>query len=252
MKGNKSIARAKAVGRLRAGQGLERLESRLMLAADVVIDEIMYHAANAATPGQAAIGEEYIEIYNKGNASANLSGWKFDHGVDYTFGGGTLAAGGYLVVAADLAKFTAKYPGVSNVVGPWTGRLSNSGEEIRLVDQNGGSVDSVTYADSGDWAARRKGIFPTQNAAGITRSGTTATVTLVNHGFNTGDVVLIAGAGQAAYNGQFTVTNYSANTFTYTVSGSPATPATGNITVTQVLDNGHAGGWGVQPRVGGA
>src|SRR5690349_16607192 len=65
MKGYKSKARAKVVGRLRAGQGMERLESRLMLAADVVIDEIMYHAANAATPGQPAIGEEYIEIYNK-------------------------------------------------------------------------------------------------------------------------------------------------------------------------------------------
>src|ERR1051325_11735081 len=231
MKGNKSIARAKAVGRLRAGQGLERLESRLMLAADVVIDEIMYHAANAATPGQAAIGEEYIEIYNKGNASANLSGWKFDHGIDYTFGGGTLGAGGYLVVAADLAKFNAKYPGVSNVVGPWTGTLSNSGEEIRLVNATGGTVDSVTYADSGDWAARRKGVFSTKSVAGITRSGTTATVNLPNHGYNTGDRIAIAGADQAEYNGQFTVTSYTPGAFTYTLSGTPATPATGNITV---------------------
>src|SRR3954468_6299795 len=96
----------------------EPLEPRLMLAADVIINEIMYHAANPATPGQPAIGEEYIEIYNKGNASANLTGWKFDHGIDYTFGGGTLAAGGYLVVAADLAKFNAKYAGVT-AVGPW-------------------------------------------------------------------------------------------------------------------------------------
>src|SRR6266700_3726450 len=50
---------------------------RPMLAADVVVDEIMYHAANPAAPGQAAIGEEYVEIYNKGNAAANLSGWHF-------------------------------------------------------------------------------------------------------------------------------------------------------------------------------
>jgi hypothetical protein len=44
-----------------------------LLAADVVIDEIMYHAASPTTPGQPAIGE-YIEIYNHGNASANQAG----------------------------------------------------------------------------------------------------------------------------------------------------------------------------------
>ena len=179
----------------------ERLEPRLLLAADVIIDEIMYHAANPATPGQPAIGEEYIELYNKGNAAANLAGWHFDRGINFTFAGGTLAVGGYVVVAADLAKFGAKYPGVSNVVGSWSGLLSNSGEEIRLVDSNGATVDSVTYADSGDWAVRRKGVYPTQNVASITRSGTTATVTVVNHGYNAGDVVQIAGATQAAYNG---------------------------------------------------
>src|SRR5947208_17102944 len=111
MKG-KSKGRAKADHRLRLRQGLERLESRLMLAADVVIDEIMYHPFSPANPGAAAEGEEYIELFNKGNAAANLSGWHIDRGIDYTFSGGTLAAGGYLVVAADLAKFGATYPSV--------------------------------------------------------------------------------------------------------------------------------------------
>ncbi|HEV8379411.1 MAG TPA: lamin tail domain-containing protein, partial [Tepidisphaeraceae bacterium] len=232
-----------------AARGVERLESRLMLAADVIINEIMYHAANPATPGQAAIGEEYIELYNKGNQSANLTGWHFDRGIDYMFGGGTLAAGAYLVVAADLTKFNAKYPGVI-AVGPWTGRLSNSGEEIRLVDNVGGTVDAVTYADEGDWAVRRKGVFSTQNVVSITRSGSTATVTLPLHGYDTGDLIQISGATQAAYNGQFTVTNYTPNTFTYTVAGSPATPATGTITASQVNDNGHAGWTWVQAADG--
>src|SRR5687768_16505303 len=123
---------------------LEALESRLMLAADVVINEIMYHPINPATPGQAAIGEEYIELYNKGDQPASLTGWRFSRGIDYTFTGGTLAPGAYLVVVADQAKFAAKYPGVSSV-GNWVGRLSNSGEEIRLVDNLGGTVDSVEY-----------------------------------------------------------------------------------------------------------
>jgi hypothetical protein len=40
----------------------------------------------------------------------------------------------------------------------------------------------------------------------------------------------ISGAGQADYNGDFAITVTGANTFTYTVANSPATPATGTIT----------------------
>src|SRR5205814_10604847 len=90
----------------------EPLERRLMLAADVVINEIMYHPFSPANPSAAAEGEEYIELFNKGNAEANFSGWHFDRGIDFTFGGGMLAAGAYLVVAAHSVSFAAKYPGV--------------------------------------------------------------------------------------------------------------------------------------------
>jgi hypothetical protein len=63
----------------------------------------------------------------------------------------------------------------------------------------------------------------------ITRASTTATVTATAHGFTSGDQVNIRGAAQTDYNGDFIVTVTDANTFTYTVSGSPATPATGTI-----------------------
>ena len=58
--------------------------------------------------------------------------------------------GDYLVVAADVAAFQAKYPGVVNVVGGWTGQLSNSGEDVELEDALGERVDLVDYADNGD------------------------------------------------------------------------------------------------------
>lgn len=67
-------------------------------------------------------------------------------------------------------------------------------------------------------------------SATITRSGSTATVTTGSaHGFNTGTNVLINGANQTEYNGFFFITVTGANTFTYTVSGTPVTPATGSI-----------------------
>lgn len=64
----------------------------------------------------------------------------------------------------------------------------------------------------------------------LTRSGTTATATANNHGFAVGRRVFVSGANEADYNGLVTIdTVPDANTFTYTVSGSPATPATGTI-----------------------
>lgn len=66
--------------------------------------------------------------------------------------------------------------------------------------------------------------------SGITRSGTTATVTTATaHGFSTGQKVVISGATQTDYNGAFTVAVSSTTQFTYTVANSPATPATGTI-----------------------
>ena len=62
----------------------------------------------------------------------------------------------------------------------------------------------------------------------ITRTGSVATVTTATaHNFNTGDVATISGATETQYNGSFLVTVTSATTFDYTVTGTPATPATG-------------------------
>lgn len=70
-----------------------------------------------------------------------------------------------------------------------------------------------------------------KSVSALTRSGQTATaVTTAAHEFETGDKVTIAGAGQSEYNGTFTVNKKDDVTFEYTVTGSPATPATGTIT----------------------
>lgn len=64
-------------------------------------------------------------------------------------------------------------------------------------------------------------------ATSITRSGSIATVTATAHGCVSNQTVTIAGAAQSEYNGAFVVTRTGPNTFTYLVSGTPATPATG-------------------------
>ena len=73
--------------------------------------------------------------------------------------------------------------------------------------------------------------IPVKDVISITRSGTTCTVTSTAHGFPTDASVTIAGAS-SGYNGEFTITSTSDDTFTYEVTGTPASPATGTITAT--------------------
>jgi len=216
---------------------LEPLESRLLLdAGQVVINEVMYHPGYGEY-GQADyvpenIAEEYVELYNRGPGAVNLQDWQFTQGVAYTFPNVSIAAGDYLVVAADVAAFLAKYPSVNpaKVVGGWTGRLSNAGQDLELEDASGQRTDFVSYADEGDWALRRPGEVTTRTVSAITRSGSTATVTTTaSHGFKTNSYVTISGAAQSQYNGVYRITVTSSTQFTYTVSGTPATPATGAI-----------------------
>lgn len=72
----------------------------------------------------------------------------------------------------------------------------------------------------------------------ITRSGGTATVTTpVAHNLLTGQSVIISGANETDYNGTFTVTVLTNVTFSYTIPGTPSTPATGTL----LFSRGNAG-----------
>lgn len=65
----------------------------------------------------------------------------------------------------------------------------------------------------------------------ITSATGVATVTTpVAHTLKDGTFMRISGANEADYNGDFAITVTGANTFTYAVSGTPVTPATGTIT----------------------
>ena len=81
----------------------------------------------------------------------------------------------------------------------------------------------------------------------ITRSGSTATVSQSAHGLGTGDKVYIQGANEAEYNGIHQITYIDTGSYSYTVSGTPDSPATGTITETDVLisdttdSNGNVG-----------
>jgi len=124
------------------------LNTNAIFEGQIVINEIMYH------PTSEQVADEWVELRNRSGSSVNLTGWRLNRAVEFVLPNVNIPAGGYLVVAANVAAFNSRYPGVANVVGGWTGRLSNSRDEVELEDASGTQVDLVVYADQGDWAVR--------------------------------------------------------------------------------------------------
>jgi hypothetical protein len=110
-----------------------------------VIHEIHYAAP------QKTVHEEFVELLNTGSSAADVSGWYFANGIDFTLPPGTsIGPGAHLVVAADLTAFRNRF-GPVPAVGPFSGRLSNDGESLVLRNALGGLEDEVDYKRGFPW-----------------------------------------------------------------------------------------------------
>jgi hypothetical protein len=127
-----------------------------ILIGDVVINELMYD------PVSGNDDDQYIELYNKGTNTINLSGWQFTAGVTFTFPPSVLlASNGYLVLARNLTNLLAKYTNLNagNTVGNYAGKLSHKGERVALAMPQSFygtntiyvEEDEVTYGTGGRW-----------------------------------------------------------------------------------------------------
>jgi hypothetical protein len=118
-----------------------------------------------------------------------------------------------------------------------TGTTTIVGVDVTVTDQSSNPIENANC------------IIIDQNPTSITsitRVGSTATVTSTNHNLVVGDEVNIIGANESEYNKIQTVTNIiDSNTFEYTVSGTPTTPATGTITFKKLFINGLTNASGV-------
>ncbi len=133
-------------------------------ASDIVINEIMY------APISLNSDDQYVELYNRGAAAVDVSGWKFTSGITFTFPKKTsIPVDGYLVVARNAARMLTNYPNLNagNLVGDFGGSLSGKGERLALampdpvVTANSEGivttnviypvVNEVTYGTGGRW-----------------------------------------------------------------------------------------------------
>ncbi len=118
----------------------------------VVFNEIHYH------PPSAEADSEWLELHNQMAVNMDISNWQLAGGAQFTFPEGTVVpGGGYLLVALNPAALTAA-TGVTNVTGPLTGRLSNSGETLELRNNNQRLMDSVKYGTDDDWPVAPDGM----------------------------------------------------------------------------------------------
>lgn len=139
-------------------------------------------------------------------------------------------------------------PTIDNVNGSTVNVVNAKVAKVTCIDSlNLAAIQNVRVlleADAG-------GDLPVAESVTITRATTVATVTHTAHGLTAGQKVTIRKADQQEYNGVFVVDSVTdANTYTYTVSGAPATPATGAITATGVLVEGLTNASGVIENTG--
>jgi hypothetical protein len=115
---------------------------------------------------------------------------------------------------------------------------------ITAQDSSGTDIESARVL----LEANTGGDLPSGESVSITRSGSTATVSHTAHAIPDGEQVVIRGANQKEYNGIHTITVIGVDSYSYTVSGAPDSPATGTIDATAVILTGTTNASGVLQR----
>jgi len=123
---------------------------------------------------------------------------------------------------------------IRNAAKPAQGSISitgNAGITIPMAQVEVSSSNGYKYLATSD-AVITQGV---RNITSIIRDGSTATVTTTTpHQLATTDTVIIAGANQSEYNITTTIIVIDDTHFSYLVSGTPISPATGTITATAI------------------
>lgn len=113
----------------------------------LVISEIMFNPPDA---WGGTNNLEYIELWNSGLVTEDLTGHKLSGDISFQFPDGTkLAPGQFLVVAKDPAAAQNFY-GIAGL-GPYTNKLSNGGGTLRLRNELGGILLEIDYDTKAPW-----------------------------------------------------------------------------------------------------
>ncbi|MCS7075043.1 MAG: lamin tail domain-containing protein, partial [Bacteroidia bacterium] len=130
---------------------------------DVIITELLPDP----DPVVGLPNQEFVEIHNRSSNLISLNGWIFSDGsTNAVLGNRLLAPGEYLILTANAN--VSLYQSFGSVLGLSSlPSLNNSGDNLKLFDNNGTIIDSVNYSitwyqdpnkDDGGWTLERIGI----------------------------------------------------------------------------------------------
>lgn len=112
----------------------------------IVISEIHY---NPSLDQGIDNNFEFVELFNNGYRTIDLSGYMFIEGLQFALPPRTVLSPGQCLV---FTKRAETYRDAPCEVQQWDrGSLSNGGETLRLLDREGVEVDSVRYDDIFPW-----------------------------------------------------------------------------------------------------
>ncbi len=132
----------------------------------VVINEINYNSPVDKDAG------DWVEIFNWGRVDLDISGWIMKDDDDiHQFAipqNTTLKSKEYLVICRNSANFILINPTVSNFTGDLDFGFGSTGDMVRLFDNTGQLVDSVSFGSESPWPVEPNGNGPTLELRGYT------------------------------------------------------------------------------------
>jgi hypothetical protein len=125
------------------------------------ITELMY---NPTAPSDDTNNDDYefIELKNIGNDILDLTHVSFADGIVFDFNDSTtthIEHGQFVLVVSNIAAFESRYGHTLSpiIAGEYSGRFSNGGEHVALVDYWDGTIADFEYDDEGSWPALADG-----------------------------------------------------------------------------------------------
>ena len=125
---------------------------------DLLISELHYHPSDPS-PGELTTDPtfkssdfEFIEVLNFSQKTLNLSGLTITGEVRYSFlenNNKSLNPGERVLLVRNAKAFTARYGANISIGGVYSGKLSNSGGRLKIVDQSDKLILELNYQD--DW-----------------------------------------------------------------------------------------------------
>ena len=151
------------------------------------------------------------------------SGYTQPPQVKITGGGGTGATATATISTATITLDSVTRSGTTATATISSGHGYTNGQTVKISG-------AIPNGYNGQFSIVVPTIDKNVTAGNLTGTGTTANCIINNHGYSDGQTITISGASQSYYNGKFTINVINSNTFTYTTTSSIlVSPATGTI-----------------------